>query len=66
MRVMNTDAATVRVESREYSRALSDVISRAYSSRDDTPQRRPKPRKPIRFSVIAYNVTVGKVIRVPK
>ena len=33
---------------------------------DDIPQRRPKSRKPIRFSVIAYNVAVGKAIKVPK
>jgi len=40
-------------------------VQSAYAQ-DDTLQARPRPRKPIRFSVIAYNVTVGKVIRVPK
>jgi len=29
-------------------------------------QQRPRPRKPIRFSVIAYNVVAGKPIKEPK
>jgi hypothetical protein len=44
---------------------LNLYVQSAYVQ-DDTPQGRPRPRKPIRFSVIAYNVAVGKVIRVPK
>ena len=44
---------------------LNLYVQSAYVQ-DDTPQTRPRPRKPIRFSVIAYNVAVGKVIRVPK
>jgi hypothetical protein len=44
---------------------LNLYVQSAYVQ-DDTPQTRPRPRKPIRFSVIAYNVAVGKVIKVPK
>jgi hypothetical protein len=67
------DAAGERVEYTVYfklSRApgkgrLNLYVQSAYVQ-DDTPQERPRPRKPIRFSVVAYNVAVGKVIRVPK
>jgi hypothetical protein len=44
---------------------LNLYVQSAYVQ-DGTPQARPRPRKPIRFSVIAYNVAVGKVIKVPK
>jgi hypothetical protein len=67
------DARGERVEYTVYfklSRApskgrLNLYVQSAYVQ-DDTPQTRPRPRKPIRFSVIAYNVAVGKVIKVPK
>ena len=67
------DAQGERVEYAVYfklSRApskgrLNLYVQSAYVQ-DDTPQTRPRPRKPIRFSVIAYNVAVGKVIKVPK
>ena len=67
------DAQGVRVEYTVYfklSRApskgrLNLYVQSAYVQ-DDIPQTRPKPRKPIRFSVIAYNVAVGKPIKVPK
>ena len=67
------DARDERVEYTVYfklSRAprkgrLNLYVQSAYVQ-DDIPQRRPKPRKPIRFSVIAYNVAVGKAIKVPK
>ena len=44
---------------------LNLYVQSAYVQ-DDIPRGRPKPRKPIRFSVIAYNVAVGKAIKVPK
>lgn len=44
---------------------LNLYVQSAYVQ-DDIPQTRPKPRKPIRFSLIAYNVAVGKAIKVPK
>jgi hypothetical protein len=33
--------------------------------RENIPLRRPRPRKPIRFSIIAYNTTMGKLINEP-
>ena len=67
------DAQDERVEYTVYfklSRApskgrLNLYVQSAYVQ-DDVPQRLPKPRKPIRFSVIAYNVAAGKAIKVPK
>jgi hypothetical protein len=67
------DAQGKRVEYTVYfklSRApskgrLNLYVQSAYVQ-DDIPQMRSKPRKPIRFSVIAYNVAVGKPIKVPK
>jgi hypothetical protein len=67
------DAQGERVEYTVYfklSRApskgrLNLYVQSAYVQ-DDIPQRRPKPRKPIRFSAIAYNVAIGKAIKVPK
>jgi hypothetical protein len=44
---------------------LNLFVQSAYVQ-DGTPQTRPKPRKPIRFSVIAYNVAIGKAIKVAK
>ena len=44
---------------------LNLYVQSAYVQ-DDIPQTRPKRRKPIRFSVIAYNVAVGKAIKVPE
>jgi len=67
------DARGERVEYTVYfklSRApskgrLNLYVQSAYVQ-DETPQTRPRPRKPIRFSVIAYNVAVGKMIKVPQ
>jgi hypothetical protein len=44
---------------------LNLYVQSAYVQ-DETPQTRPRPRKPIRFSVIAHNVAVGKPIKIPK
>jgi hypothetical protein len=65
------DAQDKRVEytvqlSRAPSKGRLNLYVQSAYVQDDIPQRRPKPRKPIRFSVIAYNVAVGKAIKVPK
>jgi hypothetical protein len=67
------DAQGERVEytvyfklSRASSKGRLNLYVQSAYVQDDVPQRRPKPRKPIRFSVIAHNVTVGKAIKVPK
>jgi hypothetical protein len=54
-----------RVASRNSKGRLNLYVQSAYVQ-DGIPQVRPRPRKPIRFSVIAHNVAVGKAIRVPK
>jgi hypothetical protein len=67
------DAKGERVEYTVYfklSRApgkgrLNLYVQSAYVQ-DEIPRTRPRPRKPIRFSVIAHNVALGKVIKVPK
>jgi hypothetical protein len=67
------DAQGARVEytvyfklSRAPSKARLNLYVQSAYVQDDVPQRRPRPRKPIRFSVIAYNVAAGKAIKVPK
>jgi hypothetical protein len=52
--------------SRAPSRGRLNLYVQSAYVQDDIPQRRPKPRKPIRFSAIAYNVAIGKAIKVPK
>jgi hypothetical protein len=67
------DAQDERVEYAVYfklSRApskgrLNLYVQSAYVQ-DEIPRTRPKRRKPIRFSVIAYNVAMGKLIKVPE
>lgn len=44
---------------------LNLYVQSAYMQ-NDIPQARAKPRRPIRFSVIAFNVAAGKPIRAPR
>ena len=44
---------------------LTLYVQSAYLQ-DGIPRRRPQPRKPIRFSVIAFNVSTGKAIKPPR
>jgi len=54
-----------KVSRREKPSGLTLRVESAYS-RDRVPRGRPRPPRPIRFSVIAYNTVTGKPIRQPK
>jgi hypothetical protein len=52
--------------SRARSKSRLNLYVQSAYVQDQIPQSRPRPRKPIRFSVIAYNVATGRTIKVPK
>lgn len=52
--------------SRASSKGRLNLYVQSAYVQEKIPRTRPSPRKPIRFSVIVYNVAVGKVIKVPK
>jgi hypothetical protein len=54
-----------KVSRRAQPRALTLRVESAYV-RDRVPLGRPRPPRPIRFSVIAYNTASGKPIKEPK
>jgi len=55
-----------RMSRRERPRDLKLMVESAYPQDSNMPRARSRPPRPIRFSVIAYNTSIGRPIKQPK